>query len=678
MTATAAHPLMQISRLTIDDLRPVDALMKRNSSTLGFLPRKALCEYLRAGGAFGARTDNDQLVGYVLFAAYPDYFRIAQLCVADEYRRKSIAGRLVNKLVKSATTQKVMRLHCRRDFEAHKIWPRLGFVPLDEKPGRSAAGTILTFFCRALAKDSQLEIFQARTSNDSLDIVIDAQVFFEFLEPESEKTEPSKALLSDFLIDAINLWVTEELFVEIDRQQDQVVRTKSRQRAHEFPKIEYDPQLFEHFNHILREILPSNTRSQVSDIRHLARTASSDVSVFVTKDRNLLRNAAKIAEQTKLRVLSPVDLVIQLHELSEKHSYRPNRISGSNLEWSRLTSSDLASFRFTLFLNHGEKLGHFRTQLESFLAHPDHYECELLRSHDEIFALRILAESSSGVLSSPFGRVANSANQALFGCFMVADTIQKAVQKNVSMVRFGTAYLASPLVSDLMRMGFMASGDGFVRFCFPRSLTRTELTSQISNMDSRCLAELEDKSDLELERHCSPVSLAESQDYFLIPIRPAYAISLFDRDGAASDLFGGRISTLLRWDNVYYRSKAQHKMLRPPARVLWYVSGSQSGVVAVSHLDDVEIGTPKDLFRKFRKFGVLEWGDLWEMCGGDSSREIMALRFSHTFPFTNAVPLSALKVLFSEDQVGLALQGPSRMPRNTFQKILQFGYGSKQ
>ena len=652
--------------------------MKRYSRTLGFLPREALREYLRKGGAFGVKTDDDQLVGYVLFAAYPDYFRIAQLCVSEEYRRQNWASRLVSKLEETADRQRIIRLHCRRDFAAHEIWPRLGFEPLDEKKGRSATGEPLTLWCRALAPDNQLDLFRASTSDDALDIVIDAQVFFEFVEPESNKTEPSKALLSDFLIDAISIWITGELFVEIDRQNDQSLRTASRKRAYEFPKIEYNLQSYEDFQNILSEFLPSNTDSQISDIRHLARAAASDVSIFVTKDRTLLRNAKKILEQAKLRVLSPVDLIIQLHELSEEQSYRPTRVSGPNLEWRRFSSGDLASFPFPLFLKHGERQLQFKARLESFLARPDNYECELLRSHDGILAFRILAESSNGVVASPLGRVARSAHQALFGRFLIADTIHKAVQKNASMIKFEASYLNSSLVPDLTKMGFVKSDDSLVRFCFSKCLTRKELLSKISSLLPRCGTHFQKILDLDLERHCSPLSLAENQNYFLVPIRPAYAISLFDRVGSASDLFGGRISTLLRWDNVYYRSKTRQRMLKPPARILWYVSGRQPGVIAVSHLDDVDIDTPKVLFRKFRKFGILEWSDLCDLCKGDASQEIMALKFSHSFPFPHSVPLDALRDIFRKDQVGLGLQSPSRVPLSTFQTVFQHGYGSRQ
>ena len=115
-------------------------------------------------------------------------------------------------------------------------------------------------------------------------------------------------------------------------------------------------------------------------------------------------------------------------------------------------------------------------------------------------------------------------------------------------------------------------------------------------------------------------------------------------------------------------------MLVPPARILWYVSRSEKQIVAVSHLDEVEIDIPQELFKKFKRFGILEWKNIYELCDGDLSKEIMALKFSHTFPFRQPVSLEAMRTVFEEDNVGLSLQPPSKIPIETFRKLFRLGY----
>ena len=261
-----------ISKLLPADIHEVDELMKRNSKTLGFLPMKALHDFFKREGVLGAKTSDGQLIGYLLYAAYPDYCRITQLCVSGGSRKQGIAKRLVEELKATITTQRIIELSCRRDFPAHEMWPKLGFIPLSEKPGRSAAGHLLTRWYLTLTPDNQLSLFQAETSAEGLDVVIDAQIFFDFDEAESDKTKPSQALFNDFSADSLNLWITDELFVEIDRAKDSSQRRESRERALGLPKKEYNPQSMERFEEVLSTILPDNNPNQKSDIRHLKRS----------------------------------------------------------------------------------------------------------------------------------------------------------------------------------------------------------------------------------------------------------------------------------------------------------------------------------------------------------------------------------------------------------------------
>ena len=487
---------------------------------------------------------------------------------------------------------------------------------------------------------------------------------------------PSKALLSDFLIDALRLLVTDELLNEIAREKDSEQREKSRNKAHEFPRIDYDAQLAGLYEGVLKTFLPSNSPSQESDIRQLAQTSASEVKIFVTQDQALLKKSTEIAARVSVEVVSPTELIIQLHELSEKQSYAPTRIAGFELSWQRLSSEEVARFPYNSFLSQGERQGIFREKLGALLARPYHYEAECLQSKDEIVAVRILTKNSNQTLTVPLMRVAQSAeDRSLFGRFVIADTVAKAVEENLDLVKINVSALMSGFESDLLEMGFTKCRDNFVRFCFSHSLTRTELLSEIHKLIPGHANYFQRLPELELQKCCSPLHLKDAvQNYFLIPIRPGYAKSLIDRDQAATDMFVHNSGVLLRWDNVYYKVKSHHRMLQAPARILWYESGDTAGhIAAISCLDAVEIDTAKVLFRKFKKFGILEWKDIFDMCEGDPSKEIMALRFSHTFPFRKPVSLDAIRKVFDEHGAKPVLQSPYKLPTEIFCKLFPTG-----
>ena len=666
---------VNILQLTLADLRAVDELMKLNSQTLGFLPREALRSYLEKGGVLGAKTNNDQLVGYLLYSAYPNYFRITHLCVLEEYRGQGIATRLVNNLKESATTQKVITLNCRRDFPANRLWHKLRFVALYDKRSRSKEERFLTTWQLTLSLDDQPELFQVKTSDEILDIIIDAQIVFDFDEPDSDKTIPSKTLISDFLIDSLDIWITDELLNEINRQNDPEKRKNSRNRSQRFHQVKPEPHLVEEFDKRLREILPSHSESRESDVRQLAKAAASNVKTFITRDEDLLKKSKSITALTGLEVVNPVELIIQHHQLSERQSYAPDRVAGLHLHWDRLTSNDLTDFPFHTFLKYRERKGKFKVKLESLIAQLDSYECDLLWSEGDIIAIRVLTDNSDKILTSPLTRVGSSVKQSLFGRFLIADTISKAVEKKLDMVRFEVSALTPNLIPYLLQMGFVQCGDSLVRFCFSRRLNRGEVLKTISELCPESKTEFQNMSNSELERRCSPLVLdLADQKCFLIPIRPEYAMGLIDRDQSSLDFFGGDPNVLLRWDNVYYRAKNREKMLTAPSRILWYVSRTKKQIIAVSHLDEVVIDTAKKVFRKFKRFGILKWTDLYEMCERDLSKDLMALKFSHTFLFQEPVSLDDVRTIFRKNDAGLSLQGPSEVSLQIFHELLQKGY----
>ena len=114
-----------ISKLSSADVGAVDDLMKQNSGTIGFLPQVVLEDHLKKEWVFGAKDQDGQLAGYLLYAAYPDRFRIAHLCVSEDFRGQGIARKLLEALKSTATTQKAIRLNCRNDFQAHSLWPQI-------------------------------------------------------------------------------------------------------------------------------------------------------------------------------------------------------------------------------------------------------------------------------------------------------------------------------------------------------------------------------------------------------------------------------------------------------------------------------------------------------------------------------------------------------------------------
>ena len=658
----------------------VDKLMKDNVQTLGFLAGKVLQDHLEGGTVMGIQDDSGTLLAYLLYADHPTYFRIVHLCVSSTSRGKGFARKLVDRLVSVGRTNHIyIKLSCRRDYEADNMWRKLDFVPISEKPGKSKEGHHLTLWIRHLAKDPQLSLFQADASDDRVHAVLDAQIIFNQVEPDSDKAQPSKALLADHA-DSVTFHITDELLYEIHRGDDYEKRKRSRQIAFEYPRVEHDSVVRDQFVDKLKRILHGRSDAHESDIRHLAITAASDdgIKVFVTEDADILKKQRQILKDTGVSVVRPAELIVRLHELSERQLYVPSRIVGEdNLKWQIMSSDNLQEFPFNRFLGQAgqtERRGILRQELNKYCAYPQQNRVEQLWRGGKVIALRVVTKSSSKI-NIMLARIAHGEDHALFGRYLLADTITMAIRHHDEcMIQLDDNVVPSEVLPYLKEMGFVRHENEYVRFVFSGTWSRHDVLSRIQKLAPSVQSLYNGKTCTDLEKVCSPLSVTDADQCFvLVPIKPGHAINLVDIPRSTMDMFGGRVDVLLRWKNVYYRHKTHHKKLRAPARILWYVSGDQGKVVAVSRLDDVVCGKPKILFKEFKRLGTLDWKDIFDMCREDVSTELMALLFSHTFPFRKPVSLATLREILENGRGTVPLQSPLMLTANEFAEIYRRG-----
>ena len=185
---------------------------------------------------------------------------------------------------------------------------------------------------------------------------------------------------------------------------------------------------------------------------------------------------------------------------------------------------------------------------------------------------------------------------------------------------------------------------------------------------------------LEVEKRLWPLKITDVDiPTFIVPIRPEWAMHLFDMDIARQDLFGSEPSLILNAENVYYRSSFP-KVLYAPGRVLWYVSAGNNRyqglmcVKACSYLDDVEIGTAKQLFSKYKKLGIYKWKDVYnEVANGDLKKDIMAFKFSKTEVFPHPPSLAQLQAMWKADGKNFNVVAPLAISKERFLEIYNLG-----
>lgn len=683
-----------------DQLEAVIDLWKGNRKTLGPYPRGAFEERLQKREVIVALC-GDVVVGYVLFyVAQKGHVRLTHLCIDTDFNGQGIARALVEHLRSKTASQKGIGLHCRRDYDVCNLWPKLGFVPVSEKIGRSKDGHELIFFW---LQNSHPTLFKPEADDDRLKVVIDANIFFDIHDAGRNGADETAGLMADWLQPLIQVCINEELFTEIFRDEDATQRKDRLSQARMFECLESNVDDFLSAQQSIRSLLGDPTSKQdASDQRHLSKTIASDATVFVTRDEGVLRVAEDIYQQHGLSVVRPSDLVAQFEELRNEKDYQRARLAGSLLKSGRVSSG--ATKYAEAFQNQAsdEKRRQILDFLNRCFANPDRYECHYAESEEgKPLALHILDTTNPHVVELPVFRISPNVLKTRLALTLtrtlLAGIVENALSRGVTAVKIVDRSMPPVVLTALRSAGFFKLSDSWLKLSIPACLPPTEMSNRVceigdllaipSSEIQHLTEELEDKEFqqsadrvLAMEHLLWPAKiLGCNVNNLVVAIDPRWATDLFDAGLANGCLWGADTELATNPDSVYYRAP------KPPVgtsngRILWYVSADSkiAGVKCIracSQLTNVTMGRPKDLFRRFKRLGVYEWKHVLDTAGS-IDKHLMALEFCNTELFCKTISWNDTQAILQAHGISSTFQSPTRIPEEAFLEIYQIGVGA--
>ena len=628
---------------------------------------------------------------------------IVHFCVRRSQRGKGVAKALFDELKKATKDAfRGIRVRCRRDYEASALWPKLGFVATSEMPGRSKYGTKLTVWWFDHRHPTLFTIADERRSQAKLKVAIDANVFYQLQESPTSLNEESQSLLADWLQEDAELCLTDEILNEIDRHRDEKERQRGRAFASTFLRLASTDDEFQGVSKELRDFFPEQMRtSDESDLRQLARSIAAGVQFFVTRDDDLLKKEEQIYDLFGIRIIRPSDLVVNQDQLMREAEYQPARLAGSQIKIERVHSGKSTDLEDTFRAPQGETKSEFRHRLYLYLADPHTFEINVVQDAEQSIALVIYGRQNQHELEIPTFRVARGSLSATLARHLVLHSVLVSSREERVLTKVIDSYLGDEVVGALQELGFVFTNGVWIKANLPVAETAEELMSRLTSLStdfpqaSQYFQQMADtlktaysagsiRMMLQAERSLWPAKVTDIDiPAFVIPIKPVWAMHLFDPDIASQDLFGGEPSLIFNIENVYYRAR-RPKVLSAPARILWYVSkgkGRYQGTMSIracSYLDEIIIGTPKPLFSQFRRLGVYRWEDVFEVAKKRIDQEIMAFRFSNTEVFNIPIHRDDLQRIWQED-VGsrFHIQTPISIPKQKFFRLYRMGVSAQ-
>ena len=682
-------------------LDDVKRLWRENDQWLGYFPEGAFAERARTGRLLVGLCDG-VCVGYVTYYTTSSRkARITHLCVDDSFRGKRVARRLIDSLRERTKNLLGIGLYCCQAFPAWNVWPRLGFIPLHEKIGRGKNRRTLTFYW---LEHSHPTLFSSTSASDDdrLDVAIDANIFYDLSDPSRPGASETQGILADWLQPSIRLCVTQELLTEISRNPDVAERNAQRAEFTQFDCPACDTDGFLAAEAKIKTLLGKpKTERDAGDQRQLARTIASQVTVFVTRDSALLDAADKIYDEYGLSVIRPVQLVGQFEELRHEGEFQRARLAGTRLQIVRVSvgyDTLVDAIQNTLA---GERKRDIEKRLNLFLSHPDRFSCHSITDEAGApLAFYVIDRHTPHCITVPMFRIANGTlhtrRAGTLASTLLGRIVHGIARQKVEMILVTENAIAPPLADALPTAGFVQGQLGWVKLalgtiddcdqiaallkqCSNVTSLEGERTSQIIDVLTGGVLQHDNVLASEIEHMLWPAKLRDCDiPTFIVPIRPRWARDLFDAGLADQTWFGAKEELALNPDSVYYRA-VRPRVLEGTGRILWYVSGDDKipgtkQIRACSRLDSVETGKPKEIFHRYRRFGVYEWHHVFETAGKSLDGEVMAIRFSDTELFDTPVKRATVReVLQQHNGVWNNLQCPVRIPTTAFEELYRQG-----
>jgi hypothetical protein len=85
------------------------------------------------------------------------------------------------------------------------------------------------------------------------------------------------------------------------------------------------------------------------------------------------------------------------------------------------------------------------------------------------------------------------------------------------------------------------------------------------------------------------------------------------------------------------------------------------------------VGRPKDLFRQFRRLGIYEWRNVYDLAKRNINNDVMAIRFSDTELLPGPIEWAQLQTILRENGCKSQIRTITTVTNEVFAKLYVLG-----
>ncbi len=684
---------MKIETVRTDEnlISQVVKLGTKNSKTLGHFPEGAYIEHARRGFLICAY-EKEQLLGYLLFSITQskNSIRIIQLCISESARNQGIAKALLNSLkLKYRESFKGIALSCRTDYvAASTLWESYGFKAMDKVRSRSKKENWLFKWWYDFGNHDLFSL--TRASSSKLKAILDANIIIKLRSNKADEKSGTRFLLEDWLVDVIDFYYSPEIFNEIKRDKNDERAKKTRSFLTNFIEAKFNPDTRDQVFNQVNKIISGNSPNDLSDKRQLSECVASEIPYFITSDEKILDSDDQINNLFGVQVLRPIDIILLIDENNNKSDYVSTRIAGVNYNYSHLKSREIDQLVDNILAkDKSEKKHELRAIFTRSASNVKKCKTRVLRDKEDTILGVWICDLTSNEVSVPLLRTTKTKLSNTLFTQLTFEAIEFAVTNERNLIAISDKYIDPQDQETLESMGFTLKEGSWWKITAKSVIDSSELfkitgVSRLfdeTKLRDRLLGTDFNEFRVSLERKLWPLKFKNVElPTYIVPIRPHWASELFDHYAANDSMFGANASLAWSRENVYYRS-IKPVSEKVPGRLLWYSSSTKdkgairvNSIVACSYLDEVHVGKAKELFRRFRHYGIYEWKNILDLAKGNPDNLVKALKFRDTEVFRNAVPFQkVVDVLQSHGRKRNTFTAPLEITNKIFLEIYKLG-----
>nr|WP_279587930.1 GNAT family N-acetyltransferase [Sphingomonas vulcanisoli] len=666
-------------------LSEIIALSNGEKEALGFLPNSAYEEAIAQKRLFAMLAEDDDgqsaVVGYILHGGVFPHARVQQVCTKPDWRRHKVASALIDALVSDLERAGFLTVKAKvADDLAHAqaFYEQHGFEAVTSKAGGNTRGRTIIIRVRNLATPHLFSVAPAtidlglpkRFGNEASFYTFDLNVFFDLVK-NRQRHDAACALFGAALDHRIRLGIASEFITELRRTSIGQKNDPVLQMALQLPRLpppvnaqDLDRLAYEIHQIVFtdRKDASAGSTQALSDARHLAHSALSRVSGFITSDGALLEARDELLAKIGIDIAGLDELLTLLPDALDEQS--PNERKGDGFECKTPSADEVAAYLTTANVP--------ASVIDEVCGTPTGravgWRCGIwVESKTVAVACLASPVSTAGEDRLLINVDAGHLDRELYAEYLLDAAIKQACLNNPAAIRLLNVQ-GQPTVGALAATrGFVATGSGhdLVKVAIGQPITRDNweatrqstrrktglaLPAQWPNFQngSRDIAVTNSSGqslDLSPERFEDifgpTLYLWPGREAVIVPIQRAYADELLGTNTQTRLSFIEDRDASFLSRRAYVNTPRARNAMRPGLAILFYESGKNGGrsaVVAVGRIVDSVLVPKETTSRDAMRRVVVD--DLSEFSAMD---EVLMTTFDNLIAFPTPVRFATLK-----------------------------------